>query len=185
MTNPSEDLILLQRFLDGELSEVTHRAFQQRLDSEPALAEACVAARSLGDCFAKGRDQVVATPAGLVGGVMDQVRKQPNREDLARLEDGSLPTSHEETGSTLASADRGAARHEPMGELIRATQFARRLAVAALLILGFGLLVLSGLFGGDRAASLEAAPDVLKQKMEDLDVRIRAEEAAGEPRGPR
>ncbi len=73
----SADQLLLQRFVDGELPPAERAAFEQRLQAEPALAEARTGLAGLRAAFAAGRDRTGwrgPAPAGFTGGVLAAVR---------------------------------------------------------------------------------------------------------------
>ena len=103
--------------------------------------------------FASGfaGDDAVAAPAGFTANVLTEVRRLPERAELEQMD--------------LAAG---------------AVKLCTRVLLAAALILGLGLAWHAGLLDGNRADTVEAAPDAIEQEMDRLDQLIL--ESMEEPR---
>jgi len=93
----------------------------------------------------------VAAPAGFTANVLAEVRRLPDREEL-----------------------------EQMDVAAGAVKLCMRVLIAAALIFGIGLAWHSGLLDGNRADTVEAAPDAVEKEMDRLDQLIL--ESMEEPR---
>lgn len=143
---PDEPTMLsAARYVDGQLSAEARVDFEARLLREPALARAVQATRELRAPFAIVRDD--APP-----------RLPPDFAARVVVASRRLPTAAERGVDT---ADTGT------------FALARRLLIAAALILGLGLLMFAGLLRHADSGRLEAAP-VQQKKLDDLDAKIRA-----------
>lgn len=141
----TRDLRLLHRFLDGAMGGDEVVAFRTRVEAEPQLRQELQALQQQQRAFQDARQPVVAAPAGFTAGVLAAARRLPNRTEL-----------HESEAS------------EGMRRLCR------RLLIAAALLFGLGLAWHVGVFGDDRADTLQAAPGDVKREMDRLDALIQA-----------
>lgn len=96
-------------------------------------------------------DDAVAAPAGFTANVLTEVRRLPERAELEQMD--------------LAAG---------------AVKLCTRVLLAAALILGLGLAWHAGLLDGNRADTVEAAPDAIEKEMDRLDQLIL--ESMEEPR---
>ncbi len=141
----TRDLQLLHRFLDDAMGGDEVVAFHARIEAEPHLRQELQALQQQQRAFQDAGRPVVAAPAGFTAGVLTAVRRLPNRTELQQAQLGE-----------------GMAR------------FCRRLLIAAALLFGLGIAWHAGVFGDDRADTLEAAPADVAREMERLDALIRA-----------
>jgi anti-sigma factor RsiW len=128
----------VHRFLDGELDEAASAGFRARLAAEPGLRERLAEARALRVGFEAGRGRAIAAPAGFTASVVAGVRQLPARAELEQ--------------------------REVAESVIR---LCRRLLVAALVVLSFGVAWHVGLLDAHRD-TLEAAPAEVRSEMERL-----------------
>ncbi|MCK5945367.1 MAG: hypothetical protein KAI24_25480 [Planctomycetes bacterium] len=144
------DDLMIQRYVDGELSDADAAAFAARMLREPLLRERVEELQRFAGAFAAAPGDLRA-PAGFTAGVLDEVRRLPAREELEQLD---LTTG--------------------------AVKLCVRVLLAAALVLGLGLAWHAGLLDGNRADTVEAAPDAIEQEMDRLDQLIL--ESMEEPR---
>ena len=149
--NPSQNLsqhdeLLLQRHLDGELDAAANAVFRTRLATEPGLAKAAEAARSLRAGFRAVRDASMRPSPSFTAGVLAAARQLPSRH-------------------LLEQADVAAA----------AAGFCRRILLAAAVLAGLGLLWHSDLVNHPQPATLQAAPGEVQRVIDELDARLQKE----------
>lgn len=141
LSNP--DLMLLDRFLDGELAPEARAALQQRLLAEPALRDGLAERTQLRTAF---RAEADAGPGFRPrAGFADRVLQASRR----------LPV---ETGT------------DGEASIVR---LCRRILLVAAAVFAAAMLWQSGLFGTGGEGSLQAAPDEAQRIVDDLDARIR------------
>ena len=153
----SETDQLVQRFLDGELSESECAAFAARMLSDTSLRERVEGARQIQSCFAaeavSGRREVQPAP-GFTAALMSEVRRLPSRVELQQED--------------LAKS---------------AVRLCSRLLLAAALLIGLGLGVQAGLFNPNGSGQIEAASptevDAEMQRLDGLARDAREREASG------
>lgn len=80
-----QDLLLVDRFLDGELAGEALAAARLRLEREPLLREALQQRRQMRVGFAAGREAVFAAPKGFTDGVLAAARRLPTGEAVAEV----------------------------------------------------------------------------------------------------
>ncbi|MFN3243871.1 MAG: hypothetical protein ACE37K_20360 [Planctomycetota bacterium] len=148
--SPSRDDLMVQRYVDGQLPEAEAAAFAARMLQEPSLRERVEELQRFAVGFAEDGD-AIAAPAGFTANVLAEVRRLPDRAEL-----------------------------EQMDVAAGAVKLCVRVLLAAALILGLGLAWHSGLLDGNRADTLEAAPDAIEKEMDRLDQLIL--ESMEEPR---
>lgn len=153
--NPSAEDRLLQRYLDRELPAAEATAFAARLLADAALRDRVQQAEALRAPLAA----VAAAPAPRASAaftqkVMAEVRRQPNREQLMRLD--------------LSAT---------------ALRVCQRILLAAAVLCAIGVAALGGLFDRAGADTLQAAPGEVQHEIDRLDAAIRAEQDADRPHG--
>lgn len=82
--SPSNDDLLIQRYVDGELSEGDAAAVAARMLREPALRERVEGLELLS--LGAGGDAPVAAPPGFTAKVLAEVRRLPARAELQQLD---------------------------------------------------------------------------------------------------
>lgn len=148
-TLSDQDLILLDRFLDGELAPEARAALQQRLLAEPSLRDGLSERTQLRAGF---RADLDSGPG---------FRPRPGFADRVLQASHRLPV---ETGTD--------------GE-VSIVRFCRRILLVAAAVFAAAMLWQSGLFGTGGEGSLQAAPDEAQRIVDDLDARIRDRAEAG------
>jgi anti-sigma factor RsiW len=139
MTTSHADSLLVQRFLDGELSADAAAALRARIAAEPELAAAVAAARALRVPFAVAK-AASGAPAGFAGRVVAAVRQLPSRAQLEGAETAAV-----------------------------VLRMCRRVLVAAAVLFAVGLAMRSGWLEVGLGAPLQAAPDEVESELERLD----------------
>jgi anti-sigma factor RsiW len=139
MTISHADSLLVQRFLDGELSPEAGAALRARLAAEPDLAAAVEAARALRVPFAAAK-AAPGAPAGFAGRVVAAVRQLPSRAQLEGAEAAAV-----------------------------VLRVCRRVLVAAAVLFAVGLAMRSGWLELGLGAPLQAAPDEVQSELQRLD----------------
>ncbi|MEZ6035866.1 MAG: hypothetical protein R3F29_00195 [Planctomycetota bacterium] len=153
--NPSADDRLLQRYLDRELSADEAAAFAARLLTDAALRDRVQQAEALrAPLLAAAAAPVPRASASFTQKVMAEVRRQPNREQLMRLD---------------------------LSET--ALRVCRRILLAAAVLCAIGAAALGGLFDRAGADTLQAAPGEVQQEIDRLDEAIRADQQQGQGTG--
>ncbi len=138
-----EDQMLVARFVDGELDAPARREFETRLADEPALRAAVDELTQTSSLFDAGRAEATPQPSeGFQDRVLREIRRLP-------------------TGQELATAGSGDVAHFEA--------FCRRLMVAAVLLIGLGVLVFAGILRQSDTGKLEASPQEVREEMERLD----------------
>jgi len=155
MNLSTRDLRLLHRFLDGAMVGDEVLAFRARVEAEPHLRQELQSLQQQQRAFQDARQPVMVAPAGFTAGVLAAVRRLPNRTEL------------QESGLTEGMA-----------------RFCRRLLIAAALLFGLGAAWHVGVFGDDRADTLQAAPGDVKREMDRLDALIQAAGSGTAGSGP-
>ena len=141
------DEMQIARYLDGEMSAADRAGFESRLQEDAALRAALQAAEESCRILREACPAPLRAPAGFRSGVLDAVRRMPSREELVQL-----TTSEENVAQVVA--------------------FARRLLVAAAVILGLGLLLGLDLLRADEGAELQA-DEADQQLMDQRDAKAR------------
>lgn len=77
----TQDLLLLDRFLDGALAESEAQACRRRLEGEPALRRTLQQRQALRRGFAAGRAEAFAPPAAFAASVLAAARRLPAPAD--------------------------------------------------------------------------------------------------------
>lgn len=143
-------MIAAARYVDAQLAPEARAEFELRLVREPLLASAVRATQELRAPFSFERQQ-------------DPPRLRP--DFAARVLEASRRLT--------TAAERGVIVPDAGATHGGSFSFARRLLVAAALILGLGLLMFAGLLRRADSGRLEAAP-VQQKKLDELDAKIRA-----------
>ena len=134
------DALLLQRYLDQEMSIEDTVAFRRRLVAEPALREAAAEHAAIAEGFAAARQDVRRAPAGFAAAVLAEVRQLPARVQLEAAESTAV-----------------------------VLRICRRVLIAAAILCALGLALRSGLFDAGLGEQLHAAPDEVQAEMQRLD----------------
>jgi hypothetical protein len=147
----SEDLRLLHRMVDGELSDLVPgqlASFERRLAAEPVLAEALEQLRSLRGLFAPGRGaRTPVPPPGFTDSVLAAVRQ----EALA-----GAATSDNRKGTAGGAGDRTAV-------------ICRRVLLLAAAIAAVAVLLHTWMLTSRVPEHLQAAPADIQLKMKEID----------------
>jgi anti-sigma factor RsiW len=156
MRHPDKaELLLIGRFVDGELGGVEHAAFARRVAADADLRAAIDDLRKHRRLVRSADDAVgpmAGVPVGFAARVLDSVRRMPSREELVRLSD---------EGDWIA---------EVVG-------FARRLVVAAAVILGVALLLGLLALGAPDTENLSASAT---EELRQIDQRVLKLKLGGE-----
>jgi hypothetical protein len=161
---PQADLLLAQRYADGELRGEDLARCEQRLLRETALRSCVDELRALRGCFTPGRaeDPAPAPRAGpkFAAAVLAQVRRLPSRAEL-------LAEPRE--------------RGEVEQVELQVARVGRRLIAAAALIFTLALLIVSGVLRPVGGRAVEASKNEVQKLIEQIQARDGADALA--PRG--
>lgn len=154
----SNDDRLMQRYVDGELSETEAAAFAARILADNELRQRTEALEQVKLGFVSAREHATGpavAPVGFASRVMAEVRGMPSREQMKQLD-----------------LSEGAVR------------LCRRLLLAAAVLFGLGLGWQSGIFSPNGSDKVEAAsPAEIEAEMQRLDDEaFREAKGTGAPR---